>query len=99
MGVKDHATPPSQWCDWWSGGVVDLTPDVSYGWPDEELVADPDDPNPWFWHWCPNQGRWLAQGTMNHDLVAKEPLHLEPSLLWPCCGMHGFVRDGKWIGV
>lgn len=35
-----------------------------------------------------------------HTLVSIEPLHLEPSLYWPdCCGMHGFIRDGKWVNV
>jgi hypothetical protein len=98
MGVKDHSTPPTEWCDWWNS-VRQLTPDIAYGWPGENLVADPKDPNPWFWHWCSHQGRWMAQATPNHQLVSIEPLHLEPSLLWPCCGTHGFVRNGEWIGV
>lgn len=38
----------------------------------------------------------LPVGVGRHDLIADEPLHLEPSLLWPCCGKHGFVRGGVW---
>jgi len=35
-----------------------------------------------------------------HELISVEPLHLEPSLYWPtCCGMHGFIREGKWVSV
>ncbi|MFJ6841335.1 hypothetical protein ACIQRE_01550 [Streptomyces griseoluteus] len=62
----------------------------------DELTAVPSDPNPWFWHWCPPRGRWEGHATGNHDLISRRPLHLEPSLLWPCCGTHGWVRDGQW---
>lgn len=42
--------------------------------------------------------RWVPAGGAGHDLIARDPLHLEPSLLWPdCCGKHGFVRDGRWV--
>lgn len=41
---------------------------------------------------------WHPAGVGLHTLVSVDPLHLEPSLLWPdCCGMHGFIRDGAWI--
>ncbi|MFE1925786.1 hypothetical protein ACFW91_24845 [Streptomyces asoensis] len=100
MGVRDRATPPTEWCNWWTE-VHGLTPDIAYGWVPPELTAAPDDPNPWFWHWCPQaangEGRWMAQAAPDHTLVASEPLHMEPSLLWPCCGTHGFVRGGEWI--
>lgn len=100
MGVRDHTTPPTEWCDWWTS-VHQLTPDIAYGWVPEHLTALPSDPNPWFWHWCPaaanDEGRWMAQATPDHTLVSREPLHMEPSLLWPCCGTHGFVRNGAWI--
>ena len=43
---------------------------------------------------------WRPSGVGAHDLVSSAPLHIEPSLYWPaCCGMHGFIRDGKWISV
>jgi hypothetical protein len=34
----------------------------------------------------------------HHTLVSEDPLHIEPSLLCPdpACGLHGFIRDGKW---
>jgi hypothetical protein len=96
MGVKDPATPPSQWCDWWDE-VHDLGSAIAYGWPGPGLTADPVDPNPWFWHWCAQQGRWMAQAAPEHTLISREPLHMEPSLLWPCCGTHGFAREGRWI--
>jgi hypothetical protein len=31
------------------------------------------------------------------QVVSREPLHLEPSLLCRICGDHGFIRDGKWV--
>jgi hypothetical protein len=101
--VEDHDTPPSQWCDWWEIAPVELNADIAYGWPGEGFTAHPDDPNPWFWHWCPamkatdRDGRWMAQSTRDHQLVSREPLDMTPSLLWPCCGTHGFVREGVWI--
>ena len=100
MGVRDRATPPTEWCDWWTE-VHQLNPDIAYGWVPEHLTAAPEDPNPWFWHWCPAtaDGRWMAQAAPEHTLVAREPLHMEPSLLWPCCGTHGWVRDGQWISA
>lgn len=100
MGVRDPNTPPSTWCDWWDE-VHDLAPNISYGWVPPQLTALPDDPNPWFWHWCQvaanDDGRWMAQAAPDHTLVTRDPLHMEPSLLWPCCNTHGFVRNGVWI--
>lgn len=95
MGVKDPNSPPSEWCGWWDD-IRQLTPTIAYGWP----TNDPG-PNPWFWHWCPATagGRWAGQSTDNHQLVSRDPLHLEPSLLWPCCGTHGFVRNGEWVST
>lgn len=96
MAYTHRSEPPAVWCDWWTE-VHQLTPEIAYGWVPEHLRADPDDPNPWFWHWCSQQGRWMAQAAPDHTLVSAQPLHLEPSLLWPCCGTHGFVRGGEWI--
>jgi hypothetical protein len=61
--------------------------------------VDPETTGPashWFWHWCPETDRWRAAGVADHTLVSVDPLHLEPSLLWPCCGKHGFVFAGRW---
>ncbi len=100
----DRDDPPSNWCDWWAD-LARLTDEIFYGWPRNEDPVD-DEPNPHFWHWCTAaapgpgpaiEGRWMAASTTNHRLVSREPLHLEPSLLWRCCGTHGFVRDGVWI--
>ena len=30
-------------------------------------------------------------------LVSREPLTMEPSVAYECCGLHGFVRDGRWV--
>lgn len=40
---------------------------------------------------------WLPGNAGAHDLIAAEPLHLEPSVYWPsCCGLHGWIRAGVW---
>lgn len=49
------------------------------------------------WHWCPEIDRWRAAGVGRHDLVKADPLHFEPSMLWPCCGTHGWIRNGRWV--
>lgn len=50
-----------------------------------------------FYHWCTGLQRWAIWHVSDHDLVSLEPIHLEPSLLWPCCGKHGYVRGGAWV--
>jgi hypothetical protein len=43
---------------------------------------------------------WHPANVGAHTLVNMDPLHLEPSVYWPdCCGLHGFVRDGRWISA
>ena len=89
----DRSNPPSLWDGIEARPVGD----------DTYWMQDPDDPTQagiLIWHWCeaPNlpAPRWMAAGVIRHTLVSSEPLHLEPSLLWPCCEKHGFIRDGKW---
>ncbi|MFE9812414.1 hypothetical protein [Streptomyces sp. NPDC005548] len=91
--------PPTDWPGMEMTGLTKLNDDIYFGWLNDQA-------NPLFWHWCaaladvPEEhtvhGRWVAAGTGAHTLLAKEPLHLEPSLLWECCGLHGWVRNGKW---
>lgn len=41
--------------------------------------------------------RWSPSAASLHDLIAADPLHLEPSVYWPsCCGLHGWIRTGVW---
>ena len=45
--------------------------------------------------------RGLQLGTIDvtkpvHQLVSEDPLHVEPSILCPECGDHGFIRNGAW---
>jgi hypothetical protein len=65
-------------------------------------VSDPDDEvggQHLIWHWCTELNEWRLGGTGKHTLVNRDPLHMEPSLLWPCCGRHGFIRDGQWVSA
>lgn len=43
---------------------------------------------------------WKPTGVSAHDLISSNPLHIEASVYWPdCCGLHGFIRDGRWASV
>lgn len=86
---SERHSPPSAWCDWWPDPPIQVTEEIYYGWPEGEE-------RPWIWHWCAKRGHWTGAGTGRHDLVSREPLHLEPSLIWPCCGLHGWIRSGLW---
>lgn len=66
----------------------------------------------WVWHDCTMEldlvrldaatrpddiSGWVPAGVGKHDLISIKPLHIEASVYWPlCCGMHGWIRDGKW---
>jgi hypothetical protein len=89
--------PPSRWA-----GAVPLGSDI-YWAPWDTDPTDDDAGGPvgsiLVWHWCPATGvtgRWMAADVRGHTLVSSEPLHLEPSLLWNCCGKHGWIRGGAW---
>lgn len=32
-----------------------------------------------------------------HRIVQDDPLTIEPSILCPDCGTHGFIRNGRWV--
>lgn len=81
MSRSDFDDPPPNWSQW---PVTQLTNQLYYGWP-------PGEAKPWVYHWCTTRQVWSGSHTGNHDLVTRDPLHLEPSLYWPnCCGLHGF---------
>lgn len=98
----DRNTPPTNWPGLEMVGMTKLTEEIYFGW-----LATGSAPT--FWHWCAAladvpiehtvSGRWVAAGTSSHTVVARDPLHLEPSLLWSCCGLHGWVRNGQWTGA
>ena len=59
------------------------------------------------WHHCallaaspgPWSG-WRAAGVPDHTVITPEPLTLVASLYWPdCCGLHGWITEGKWINA
>lgn len=100
MGERDtpRVPPPAEWA-----GAEPLGGDVYWRYdPDAEDVLR----SILVWHWCPFRppltiddapdGRWIAANVAAHELVSIDPLHLEPSLLWECCGKHGWVRAGAW---
>lgn len=63
----------------------------------------------WIWHDCSlilgpetvapgERFGWRPSGVGLHTLVQRDPLTLTASLYWPdCCGLHGFITDGKWV--
>lgn len=90
----EHDRPPSTW----EVAAVAAGDDTYY-----RVTPDADPPNSGIlvWHWCEANvegPRWMAAGVIRHVVMSEpdEPLHLEPSLLWPCCGKHGYIRDGRW---
>ena len=32
-----------------------------------------------------------------HRVAQSDPLTIEPSILCPDCGTHGFIRNGRWV--
>lgn len=34
-----------------------------------------------------------------HRVVQEKPLTVEPSVLCPDCGLHGFIRSGRWVSA
>ena len=53
--------------------------------------------NIFFLHRCEGGRRVLGTiDTSIHQLVAEDPLHVEPSILCTACGDHGFIRGGRW---
>lgn len=34
-----------------------------------------------------------------HQLVARHPITITPSILCPDCGTHGFVTNGQWVAA
>jgi hypothetical protein len=86
--------PPTTW------SRLTIARDVTEIDPEAGIYAQPSldrsTENPAIWHWCAKAESWLVSGTRGHTLVSRDPLHLEPSLLWACCGMHGWIRDGRW---
>lgn len=101
--MGQHAVMPTEWC----GEPVDLirvNEVIGYA-----FMLDKGDTSPWVWHWCPVGGahptfepkppRWICLSTTVHTVEQENPLTLSPSLLMRCCGMHGFIRDGKWVGT
>jgi len=88
--TRPRSSPPTEWCAY---PLRQLGPEMYYGWPDTG------ERTPRVWHWCDALDAWICQGTRLHTLVRREPLHLEPSLDFPCCALHGFVRDGSYAPV
>jgi len=56
-----------------------------------------------FWHLCKvvdGTGIICAPALRldgGHRVVTEDPLTIDPSILCPDCGAHGFVRDGRWV--
>jgi hypothetical protein len=91
MPARERTDPPSEWA-----GATAAGDDVYWS-------ADPDgldgDAGPLVWHWCVDVGRWSCASAGDHRIDSLAPLTLSPSLLWPCCGKHGWIRDGQWTAA
>lgn len=90
---RDRQSPPDQWLS--DVDTIDVELGVYLG-----PTFRRDTTNPTLWHWCTRTSagaRWLAMGTGLHTVHSRDPWHLEASLLCPECGLHGWIRDGKWV--
>lgn len=96
MTRRSYDDPPSNWA-----GAVHAGHDVYYRHDPDKPAGAGDAVSTW--HWCAAWsladepgGRWALAHAGKHDLITADPLHLEPSLLWHCCGRHGWIRGGRW---
>lgn len=94
----DRETPPTGW-----PGVGDwpiATVDAELGIYMAPMRTAHDKESAVIWHWCPTNHsgtpRWICMGCSNHTVESQDPWHLEPSILCPTCGLHGWVRNGRW---
>lgn len=65
----------------------------------------------WVWHDCQQilgadsiapgaRFGWRPVGVAAHTLVQIDPLTITASVYWPdCCGMHGFITEGRYLPV
>lgn len=92
--------PPTEWDNHVSGiEHVPGSEDIYVRVPDGVKAGDKGT-DVWIWHWhTPTEGahRWALSACGLHDVVAVDPLHLEPSLACTDgCPSHGWIRDGRW---
>lgn len=40
-----------------------------------------------------------ALDPIGHQIVSSDPLTVTPSILCLDCGLHGWVRDGRWVAA
>lgn len=90
---------------------LDGTRRVAYSWScgkDDDPTHDHVIRCLWVWHDCAaatdptsrvvrtDRRGWHPTGVAAHTLEAATPLHIEASVLFDCCGVHGFIRNGEW---
>lgn len=73
-------------------------------WISKPLVGGDGLLSSWWAHRSPTIARndlgRVVFGEPHHRLVSEDPIHIEPSLLClpgDLCGLHGFIRDGRWV--
>lgn len=82
-GDNDQGLPPSD-------HVHDIT--CLWVWHDCGQILGPDSVAPG------ERFGWRPSGVAAHTLVQIDPLTITASVYWPdCCGMHGFITDGRYV--
>lgn len=55
------------------------------------------------WHLCTYEGGWVATGSRLHTVTDADDfskVSFHPSLFWSdCCGLHGWIKEGRWSSV
>lgn len=50
---------------------------------------------PIIWHCC--RTGWVGMVPSLHKIPSRDPLTLDPSVDWTCCGRHGHITNGEWV--
>ena len=83
--------------------AVKLTDAIAYSWvtcnEHDECLKDSN--HLLHWHVCPKvDNAWDAGGMRLHTVVQVEPLTVTASVFCSdCCGLHGWITDGKWVAA
>jgi hypothetical protein len=95
--VRWHWTDREQFADWHMGQHDGECPKDSSHlmvWHDCSKILGPESVAPG------ERFGWVASGVAAHTVTQIEPLTLVASVYWPdCCGLHGFITDGVWVGA
>lgn len=64
------------------------------------VVEDNNSTYIWFEHDCSDEGlQGSSLPNMLWHITQREPLTVTPSVHCQMCGLHGWIKEGKWVSV